>query len=180
MKIPKWGSWGWRNILQLWGLGQLQITWQVGDDKRIDLWHDHWSELGPLYLKVSNPFIYKTGLPRDVKLDQFIVAGVWKLPHPIQTLFQGHNLPQIHQGPGICHWKGRKKGAFNTAQAWSFFRPRAEVVCSYKLIWFARNIPRHSFISRLLIYETLSTHDRLMGLGITDHALCILCKKEKN
>lgn len=178
MKIRKWGSWGWRKILQLQGLAQLQITWQVGDGKRIDLWHDHWSELDPLYLKVSNPFIYNTGLPRDVKLAQFIVAGVWQLPHPIRTLFQGHNLPQIHQEPDIGHWKVRKKGVFNTAQAWSFVGPRAIAVCWYKLIWFAGNIPRHSFISWLLIYERLSTHDRLMGLGIADHALCILCKKE--
>lgn len=95
MKIPKSSSWGWRKILLLRSLAQKHVSSTIGDETSISFWFDSWSAVGPLYLKVTNSFIYNTRIPRNAMQGQFIRDCVLLLPQTVLNLFHGQSLPDV-------------------------------------------------------------------------------------
>ncbi|GAB2213428.1 hypothetical protein Drorol1_Dr00021467 [Drosera rotundifolia] len=92
--------------------------------------------------------------------------------------FVGAPLPTVHGGDDICYWGRGQNQFFSTATAWKTSRPRMPKVPWYSVIWFKSHIPRRSFILWLIVHGRLNTMNRLMGIGVLDHFVCIFCKKE--
>ncbi|GAB2233166.1 hypothetical protein Droror1_Dr00002384 [Drosera rotundifolia] len=141
MKIPKSSSWGWRKILQLRSLAQKHVSWTIGDETSISFWFDSWSAVGPLYLKVTNSFIYNTRIPRNAMQGQFIRDGVLLLPQTVLNLFHGQSLPAVQQGSDVIYWGRDMMQTFTTRAAWQLLRPSSHKVLWHHLIWFKGCIP---------------------------------------
>lgn len=46
----------------------------------------------------------------------------------------------------------------------------------WKIVWFAKAIPRHAFVSWLALTDRLSTNERIVSWVISCDILCVLCR----
>jgi hypothetical protein len=100
LPIPKTCSWSWKKLLQLRDVAKTFIRFQVGDGRKIFLWHDHWHPAGYLCDQFGFRVIYDSGFHTNVKLSSIILNGDWfwqrgldqRLWWKFKASFQGFRL----------------------------------------------------------------------------------------
>lgn len=63
------------------------------------------------------------------------------------------------------------------SSAWDIFRRKKALVPWYKLMWFKKNIPRHSIVIWIAIKVRLQTKDKIIRYGLANGTACSLCKR---
>ena len=63
-------TWGWRTLLKLREDARLFLKCEVGDGRKIFLWHDHWHLDGILYLKYGHRVVYDAASRSDARAGQ--------------------------------------------------------------------------------------------------------------
>ncbi|EOA33837.1 hypothetical protein CARUB_v10021318mg, partial [Capsella rubella] len=66
-------------------------------------------------------------------------------------------------------------GVFSTSKTWISTHPAGPLVPWFKSVWFKERIPKHAFISWVVIRNRLTTRDRLRGWGMNVPSECLLC-----
>ncbi|CAA7042995.1 unnamed protein product [Microthlaspi erraticum] len=148
-------------------------------------WHDDWTGLGPL-LDIAGPNGPRvTGISSLASVSSACHNGAWLLSrgrHPILQLLRAcvpaNTPPSLSSLPDIYLWRNgpsRTPGKFSSSQTWTSLHPPAPSVPWYKLIWQKDRIPKHAFISWILMRDRLSTRDRLISWGLDVPNRCLLC-----
>lgn len=72
-------------------------------------------------------------------------------------------------------WEDDSRGIFSVRSVWDAMRMRGNLESWYRIVWFRKAIPRHSFLLWLAIQGGIYTQDRLMAFGISGCSRCVLC-----
>ena len=65
---------------------------------------------------------------------------------------------------------------FSISSAWDQIRPRRPTINWWKIVWFAKAIPRHAFVTWLALSDRLSANERIVSWVISCDILCVLCR----
>ncbi|XP_071727106.1 uncharacterized protein [Rutidosis leptorrhynchoides] len=128
-----------------------------------------WRKLLEIREVVCNRFIFKIG---DV-VRELVGSGGWNWPRTPHAL---------HAHPDTLKWRSYEGDLhdFSVNLAWHAIRNRAHPVQWFSVVWFAKCIPKHSFMVWLLMGERLKTQDRLKAWEISSRIsqVCSLCLRE--
>jgi hypothetical protein len=166
VSIPQSCSWCWRKILKLRGIAKNFIKFEVRDGKMIHLWQDTWHPLGVLYERFGSRVIYDAHSRLDSRLDTVLSNGIWCWnPARSKELVDIQSrLPEVQLGSvDKPVWTIARKGSYESADTWDFFRDKKFEVDWWHVVWFPFAIPKHSFIIWLAEQNRLTTGDRLLA-----------------
>ena len=151
-------TWGWSTILKLRNDARLFLKYEVGDRKKIFLWHDHWHPDGVLYLKYGHRIINDAASKTDARVDSVLIDKQWHWRPArseelvsVQSKLFSINLREEDK----ALWSVSSSGRFSCAATWNELRTKGNEVNWWNLIWYSLNIPRHSFIGWLAILNKL-------------------------
>jgi hypothetical protein len=129
--------------------------------------------------KVGQKLVYDPAISVNAKLSSMIHHKAWNWGHTrsddlVTTLSR---LPMIDFDEfDKAVWISSKLGSFSLANAWDQIRLRSSALNWWRIVWFAKAIPRYAFITWLAMRERLSTKERLASWGISCDMLCVLCR----
>ncbi|GKA99204.1 RNA-directed DNA polymerase, eukaryota, reverse transcriptase zinc-binding domain protein [Tanacetum coccineum] len=179
-EIPFRGNmtWGWRKILQLRPLIRDHIWYRIGDGATCSLWFDRWCPSSPLASIVSTRDIHRAGLDMFSKVKDVIHNGDWLWPLELSSkypILSSLNVPSISTSTDALEWQNDcgVSQPFSVATVWDCFRPRADEVTWYNVVWFNNCIPRHSFHMWLVAKRKLKTQDMLRQWDINGSLLSL-------
>ncbi|KAL0361505.1 UNVERIFIED_CONTAM: hypothetical protein Sradi_3835000 [Sesamum radiatum] len=166
----------WKKIIKLRPFMLQLLQYTVGSGHKFLLWHDPWSDQGPLIHKVPRaPSLL--GLPNYAPLSTVIREGEWSWPSPLrpptELTFILQNLPDIHLGEHMIFWNN-SRNRFITSQAYRLFIPQVFEVTWSGLLRGRFKIARYSFVLWHAILGRLSTMDKLSLHGLPLRH-CVLC-----
>lgn len=126
-----------------------------------------------------------TGIPLSSSVAQASSNGIWSLPrgrHQIvrllrQTLTLDPPSASNTQ-PDVYLWQNDLNGTpglFSASKTWASLHPSPPPVAWHKTVWFKERIPKQAFIVWVLMWDRLSTRDKLLSWGISVPSDCILC-----
>lgn len=126
-----------------------------------------------------------TGIPLSSSVAQASSNGVWALPrgrHQVVRLLRQaltHDPPSPENTlPDLYLWKNDLNGPpglFSASKTWASLHPSPPPVAWHKTVWFKERIPKQAFIVWILMWDRLSTRDKLINWGISVPPECILC-----
>lgn len=143
-------------------------------------WFDNWLPFGCLnsYLQGSTS---RLGIPATATLASLHHHGNWSLP-PARTeqqlALQIHlmtiSLTQHHDS---YTWEvnGRAMERFSTGSVYTYLKGEVANQPWTKIVWNSYGIPRHNFLTWLLMLNRCPTKDRLVGWGLQVDPVSVLC-----
>lgn len=153
---------------------------RIGNGEIIRFWFDNWSPLGKLYT-ILNASSIRLGIPKTATVASLFSAGRWLLP-PART--ENQVALQIHlttvtlsDAADYYEWviDGKLKLKYNTGEIYTYLKGIQPTVPWAKIVWFSFGIPRHSFLTWLVLLDRCATRDRLNIWGMNVDPLCLLC-----
>jgi hypothetical protein len=73
-------------------------------------------------------------------------------------------------------WVVSKDGKYSSAATWDALREKHDLVDWFQLVWFPLVIPKHSFLSWLVIKNALVTGERMLHWGFIGDTDCVFCR----
>lgn len=145
-------SWQVNKLLKLSPLLYQWIKLRVSNGINCRFWTDNWSSLGSMrqYLQLGNTSL---GISEQATLATLYTNGGWQMP-PARSETQ----VQVHAILTTLH-----------------LRIHEASVPWHQTVWNKGGIPRHSFLSWLLVLNRCPTRDRIIGWGLPTSPLCLLC-----
>ncbi|AED93817.1 RNA-directed DNA polymerase (reverse transcriptase)-related family protein [Arabidopsis thaliana] len=136
-------------------------------------WHDDWTGLGPLIDLTAPLGPQFTGLSLDVVVRDVVIGYTWRfstsrsknhiinmlkniLPNPENMIESQHDDSYL--------WKAdhhAPSNIFSAAKTWLALYTFAATVPWNKSVWFKGNFLKHAFISWVVTWNRLHTHDKL-------------------
>ncbi|XP_010527562.1 PREDICTED: uncharacterized protein LOC104804897 [Tarenaya hassleriana] len=93
-----------------------------------------------------------------------------------------HPLPRDSSSPNRFYWSGMQLDSqlllFSTKSTWLTLYPAPPRVPWKNVVWFARSVPKHSFMTWLVVRNRIPTRDRTNAWGINTPTCCVLCGDE--
>ncbi|KAG2323503.1 hypothetical protein Bca52824_016716 [Brassica carinata] len=144
-------------------------------------WSDNWSPFGNMrdFLNITTPSVL--GICQNATLADLYYDGGWHLPPPrsdtqlaLHTFLTTLNLSQAQD---CFEWTqpGRSSLTFKTGQTYDLIKIHSLPVSWSKIVWFARGIPKHSFLTWLVTLNRCPTRDRIISWGLSTTPHCLLC-----
>jgi hypothetical protein len=134
---------------------------------------------GVLFDKYGFRAIYNVGSSINVKLEQEMKNGDWFWP-PARSEDLVPNQSKLEfvdrSVEDTPRWVIYRRGVYSAAETWDAIRTKKEAVDWWDLVWFPLTIPRHRFILRLAIKNSLSTGERLLTWGYNGDTPCSFCR----
>uniref|UniRef100_A0A2N9J1W3 Reverse transcriptase domain-containing protein n=1 Tax=Fagus sylvatica TaxID=28930 RepID=A0A2N9J1W3_FAGSY len=115
-------TWGWRTLLKLKEDARLFLKYEVGDGRKIFLWHDHWHPDGILYLKYGHRVVYDAVSRSDARVASVFKDQEWQWrPARYEELvFIQSKLCLITLGEEDRFvWSASNLGKFSCAATWN-------------------------------------------------------------
>ncbi|XP_071688975.1 uncharacterized protein [Rutidosis leptorrhynchoides] len=177
---------GWRKLLAIRGIVRDRFIIQIGDGRMAFAWHDTYSDNGPLISFISNRDITRAGFSRQSKVHDICVDGMWTWPNEWVVkypLLSNMSAPSLVDSPDKIRWRKYNGDLqdFYVGAVWESIRHRQGKVPWYNIVWFANCIPKHAFITWLLMGEKLKTQDKLQTWETRFHSgissVCSLCSQ---
>lgn len=128
------------------GLGPL-LKKKIGNGEDTHFWYDNWAPFGQLYTFL-NAASSRLGIPKTASVASLYRNGRWLLPSARTD---------------------------NQLALQIYLRGPKPVVPWAKIVWFSYGIPRHSFLTWLVLLDRCPTKDRLLSWGLIVDAGCLLC-----
>lgn len=176
-------SMGWNNILKLREKMRKHVVYKLGNGKSVSAWYDKWSIEGPLCDFISTREIYNARFMNSCTVDKLIQNGNWSWPVKWHIKFPNLNNIQVptlqNDTMDSAEWvtnSGQRK-KFATKVVWKDLCCNGNKVSWHKLVWFAQNIPKHSFVLWMAIHERLMTQDRIAEWFPNNDMKCVFCKQ---
>ncbi|GAV69290.1 LOW QUALITY PROTEIN: zf-RVT domain-containing protein, partial [Cephalotus follicularis] len=167
-------SWVWRHMLNLRDLARTHMVYECGRGEQFFLWYDPWFHGNSIHAWYGHWVIYDATMNGTEKLKEVIVNGRWSWP---QTSWQLIEIQQrVHDisvsSQSDCIGWHKRGGAFSS-KAWQLIRRASVFVPWWKLVWFSKRIPKHSFCLWLTILRAHKTKDKLLNWGLISSARCV-------
>uniref|UniRef100_A0A2N9FNM3 Reverse transcriptase domain-containing protein n=1 Tax=Fagus sylvatica TaxID=28930 RepID=A0A2N9FNM3_FAGSY len=119
--------WGWRTLLKLREDARLFLKYEVGDGRKIFLWHDHWHPDGILYLKYGHRVVYDAASRSDARVASVLKDQEWQWrPARSEELVSIQSkLCLITLGEeDRAVWSASSSGKFSCAATWNELRSK--------------------------------------------------------
>lgn len=179
------GSWIWKSLLKLRDLARSHLFCNVLSGNQALFWHDNWTPSGPLIMLTGPTGPMVTGISLDSKVFQVVSGFSWHLPRSHHHIVRALKLvlEQVHVPTSEAErdpflWQNGPldtPGDFVSSRTWRSMHPDPPHVTWYSFVWFKEKIPKHSFITWLLMRDMLQTKDMMRSWGATIGPECLLC-----
>ncbi|KAJ4906795.1 Uncharacterized protein Rs2_10453 [Raphanus sativus] len=139
---------------------------RVGNGESTRFWFDNWTPMGELHTFL-NATTSRLGIPLSATVASLHTAGYWNLP-PARS--ENQLALQVHlttllltDGEDSYDWEieGRLSLKYRTGEVYNYLQGNQPVVPWAKIVWFSFGIPRHSFLTWLVLLNRCPTRDRL-------------------
>ncbi|GKV09536.1 hypothetical protein SLEP1_g21022 [Rubroshorea leprosula] len=181
IRVPSDASWGGRKLLNLRQQARKLIKHIPGDGKDIYLWHDNWHPSGPLVENFGARIVQDSGFSSQAKLEVVVNGNFWKRPPThspqlldIQIALCDRLYPKKRDKDTVI-WIPSTSRTYTTGRTWHWIKSKQSKVPWHRLVWFSRQIPKHSFISWLAILDRLTTKARQKKWSPNIDDTCVLC-----
>ncbi|XP_056841874.1 uncharacterized protein LOC130495007 [Raphanus sativus] len=153
---------------------------RLGNGETTRFWFDNWSPLGHLYT-LLNASSSRLGIPRSATVASLFTNGHWSLP-PART--ENQLALQVHlttvtlsEEADYYEWmiEGKLRNRYNMGEVYTYLKGPQQTVTWAKIVWFSYGIPRHNFLTWLVLLDRCPTKDRLIRWGMNVTPLCLLC-----
>ena len=173
-------SWQVNKLLKLSPLLYQWIKLRVSNRINCRFWTDNWSSLGSMrqYLQLGNTSL---GIPEQATLASLYTNGGWQIPPArSETQVQVHAILttlHLNEEDDYYVWEieGKTTTKYSIGQVYDHLRIHEASVPWHQTVWNKGGIPRHSFLSWLLVLNRCPTRDRIIGWGLPTSPLCLLC-----
>ncbi|GAV90323.1 zf-RVT domain-containing protein [Cephalotus follicularis] len=150
------------------------LHYEIGDGMSISLWFDPWLSGVSLVDRYGDSVIHDSGLQRNARLSSVIKEGEWDWPVTFPYLIDISNLTSglsLSNSSDRIHWM-KKGGTFTIREACNVINMQGSEVEWWKIAWFPRSIPKHSFCVWLTFWEAHRTLDKLVRWGVVSSSNC--------
>ena len=156
------------------------IKRRVGNGESTQFWYDNWSHLGKLYT-LLNAESSRLGIPLSATVAFRYRDGRWALP-PART--ENQLALQVHLTTVVLtneedsnEWviDGKQRQKYKCGEVYTYLKGPRPLVPWAKLVWFSYGIPRHSFLTWLVLLDRCPTRDRLINWGLNVVPHCLHC-----
>ena len=180
------GSWIWRWLMTLRDLTRLLIMCHVVSGRQASFWHDIWTPDGPILSRTGPTGPMVSGVPLDASVSSIITNGAWNISarsrHPILRYIRSVLPAQVPDVDSIDEdyflWRNSPADQptdFSVSKLYSTLNPDPPIAQWHRVVWFKKRIPRHAFITWLVMRERMVTRDRLISWGMNVPSTCLLC-----
>ncbi|XP_023644313.1 uncharacterized protein LOC111832177 [Capsella rubella] len=154
---------------------------RVGNGLTCRFWTDNWSPFGRLSTFLSDTATSRLGIRQQSTLSQLYNRGTWMLPNPrSDTQLSLHiflTTLSLSNFDDHYEWEldGKTYTRYSTGQVYRAITMQSPLVPWREVVWFSGSIPKHSFLTWLLVQNRCPTRDRILGWGLQTDPLCLLC-----
>ncbi|XP_026416758.1 uncharacterized protein LOC113312217 [Papaver somniferum] len=180
MKIPQDPSWCWRIILDHRELAKKHIGVLLGNEVSTSFLYENWHLKGSLVYWVEPHILETIGANDNSKVVDFISTAGWVFPDFMEDdtkevvkdiSLTEFNLAEDDQ----IFWKSSATGNLSMKDTYYAITDHMPKPVWENLVWFKNHIPRHSFITWLVLLKILKTRSKLCKWGTISDSSCILC-----
>lgn len=168
------GSWIWRWIMTLRELARPLILGHVVSGRNISFWHDTWTPNGPILQAVGPNGPMVSGIAFEASVSTVVTNGRWNIStrsrHPILRFIRSElpeRIPDVDSADGDYFlWRNSRieqPADFSISKLYSTLKPNPPSVHWHNLVWFKKRVPRHAFITWLVMRGRMVTRDRLLS-----------------
>lgn len=173
-------SWLVKRLLRLRPTVFTWIQMEVGNGQSTRFWTDNWSPHGRISDFMQLPGNSRLGIPRTATLADLWNDGHWSLPparSEEQVLVQAHlSTMSLSLHDDSYKWViTNSTQAFSTGTVYKEIKHHNPIVNWAKIVWFPSGIPKHNFLTWLLMLDRCPTRDRLLRWGLPSDPNCLLC-----
>lgn len=151
-----------------------------GIGETTSFWVDNWSSFGNLqdFLGASTS---RFGIPSTTMVASLYDQDHWLLPparSENQLAIQVHlTIVTLIDEQDHYEWEvaGKTSSRYSTGAVYTHLKGHVPLVSWSKLVWFSFGIPRHSFLTWLVMHNRCPTRDRLLQWGLEVDPKCLLC-----
>ncbi|XP_026435781.1 uncharacterized protein LOC113333563 [Papaver somniferum] len=144
--------------------------WSVGDGKSISVCKDKWVKDYTLIDRYVDDQFFISNI--NMKVIDFIVDGIWKIPLQMFKYFEKNEVPTIGDGPDKLIWENDLNGKFSVASATHQIRKKFPVTSWSKKIW---DPSVHPYTSTNLWKIACATEEVVRKKGFSTVSKCYLC-----
>lgn len=121
------------------------------------------------------------GISKNATLHQLYSQGRWLLPHPrtdnqvsLHIYLTTLTLTDVEDQ---YEWEleGKVHARYSTGLVYNLLRQQSPLVPWRKAVWFSGGIPKHNFLTWLLVLNRCPTRDRILGWGLQTDPACLFC-----
>ena len=144
-------------------------------------WSDNWSPFGNLRTYLDLPSSTSLGIRASATLEDLYQQDRWLLPHPrSKTQLNLHiflSTISLTDGTDEYIWSplGSPLSTYSTGMIYNAIKHHEPAVPWSKIVWSSRGIPRHNFLTWLLVLNRCPTKDRMLNWGLQTDPACMLC-----
>lgn len=174
-------SWLVKRLLRLRPLVYNWIHIKLGNGRNTRFWSDHWSPFGQIAEFLHLGSHSRLGIPAQATVSDLFVDGHWNMPparSEEQVLLQSFlTTVTLNQQEDQFDWIITNKvyTTFSTGIVYKELKHHNHVVTWSDTVWLRQGIPKHCFLSWLLVLNRCPTRDRLLSWGLPTDPNCLLC-----
>ncbi|GKF20901.1 RNA-directed DNA polymerase, eukaryota, reverse transcriptase zinc-binding domain protein, partial [Tanacetum coccineum] len=169
----------WKAILNLRSKIRNNVWYEIGDDRKTNVWYDKLNDIGPLdeFIPLKK---YEARFFKQMNVADLTDNGNWIWPNGWRNHFHklsNMNIIVLIEGKeDRVMWIGNngKKDKFSIRSVWEIFKQNRNDVSGHKVVWYPQCNQRHDFILWLSLHGRLATQDRLMVWNNQNNLLCPL------
>ncbi|XP_074361101.1 uncharacterized protein LOC141701316 [Apium graveolens] len=155
------------------------LSYHVGCNSRLMLWHDPWINHQPLVSLLSNDIVSLSDSFNLAPICSIISNRAWKPSSSNHVLVM--ELRRLLQGVRIFSrdevlWNGNAKASIPVI--WDSCRRIGIRPPWFDAVWHSWHIPKCSFIFWLMLQNRLLTRDKLLNFGLNVDPSCVLCRSQ--
>ncbi|XP_013617212.1 PREDICTED: uncharacterized protein LOC106323672 [Brassica oleracea var. oleracea] len=162
------------------------IMCHVVSGRNASFWHDNWTHDGSICSTRGPTGSMVSGIPIDASLSSILSNGGWNISsrsmHPILRYIRSVLPTRVPDVDSIDEdyflWRNSiadQPSEFFVSRLFKTLYPDPPLAQWHKVVWFKKRIPRHAFITWLVLRERMVTRDRLISWGMDVSPACLLC-----
>lgn len=171
--------------MNLRSIARLFILCHVNSGRTASFWFDNWTHRGALIdvTGLNGPMV--SGIPAEASVFTAVMMGGWSSSRSRSPTLLSLRASLPSQPPDINSpeedyflWRNSVNdppSMFSASKLWHSLHPDPALVPWYKAVWFKKKIPKHAFITWLLVWDRMKTRGKLIAWGINVPASCLLC-----
>ncbi|XP_019095868.1 PREDICTED: uncharacterized protein LOC109130605 [Camelina sativa] len=172
-------SWIAKKLLKIREEAYPWIMVKLGNGRKCRFWSDRWCKLGRMSDSLSGDL--SIGIPKSAVLADLWRRGNWRLPparSEAQVSYQAElSALQLTEEEDSHTWwiNDRVKDSHSTGRICSALGEELPSVPWHKIVWTSGGIPKHNFLTWLVVLNRCPTRDRLLQWGLQVDSRCLLC-----